>query len=156
MVFSSTLFLFIYLPIVLIGYYILRGQAKNYWLLFVSLVFFGWSQPNYLWIILLNIAINYTGAMLIDKIKSIRKITLLLTVIANLAILFYFKYFDFAIESVNQIFGTTFSLRDIVLPIGISFLHFRECHMLLMYIEKMLRRRKIYLNWDYILYYSHS
>ncbi|WP_370770913.1 MBOAT family protein [Eubacterium ramulus] len=125
MVFSSTLFLFIYLPIVLIGYYILRGQAKNYWLLFVSLVFFGWSQPNYLWIILLNIAINYTGAMLIDKIKSIRKITLLLTVIANLAILFYFKYFDFAIESVNQIFGTTFSLRDIVLPIGISFFTFQ-------------------------------
>ena len=125
MVFSSTLFLFIYLPIVLIGYYILRGQAKNYWLLFVSLVFFGWSQPNYLWIILLNIAINYTGAMLIDKIKSIRKITLLLTVIANLAILFYFKYFDFAIESVNQIFGTTFSLRDIVLPIGISFFAFQ-------------------------------
>ena len=63
--------------------------------------------------------------MLIDKIKSIRKITLLLTVIANLAILFYFKYFDFAIESVNQIFGTTFSLRDIVLPIGISFFTFQ-------------------------------
>ena len=91
----------------------------------MSLVFFGWSQPNYLWIILLNIAINYIGAMLIDKMKSIRKIILLLTVVSNFGILFYFKYFDFAIESINQIFGTTFSLRDIVLPIGISFFTFQ-------------------------------
>ncbi len=125
MVFSSTVFIFIYLPLTLLGYYLIRGKYNNYWLLFMSLVFFGWSQPNYLWIILLNIAINYCCAMLIDDLRTLRKPVLIASVAANLAILFYFKYFDFTIDAVNKIFRLSFALKDIVLPIGISFFTFQ-------------------------------
>ncbi len=125
MVFSSTLFIFAFLPVTLAGYFLLKEGLRNYWLLFVSLVFFGWSQPNYLWIIILNILVNYTGAMLIERFPKWRKVLLAAAVALNLALLFYFKYFDFAIDSVNKLFGRDFALRNIILPIGISFFTFQ-------------------------------
>ena len=125
MVFSSTLFLFVFLPITLLIYYVLKGKLRNYWLLFVSLIFFGWSQPNYLWIILVNIGVNYLCAILIDHLKSFRKAALFVAVIANLTLLFYFKYFDFILDSINRLVGSNFELKNIVLPIGISFFTFQ-------------------------------
>lgn len=125
MVFSSTLFIFLFLPITLLGYYIAPGKLKNYWLFFVSLIFFGWSQLNYLWIILLSILLNYICALLIDKLNKPKKFILVIAVLANLAILFYFKYFDFVINSINEIAKTTFKLKGIILPIGISFFTFQ-------------------------------
>lgn len=125
MVFSSTLFLFMFFPVSLLGYFLIRNKYKNYWLLLVSLIFFTWSQPNYLWIILLNIAINYTGALLIDKLPKARKAILTIAVMANLLLLFYFKYFDFALASINMFMGTQIELRNIILPIGISFFTFQ-------------------------------
>ena len=124
MIFSSTIFLFMFLPITLIGYYILRGELRNYWLLLVSLVFFAWSQPNYLWIILLNIAVNYVSALLL-KYKKTKKLVLVLCMLVNVGLLGYFKYFDFAIASINSIFQQSFGLRNIILPIGISFFTFQ-------------------------------
>lgn len=125
MIFSSTLFLFMFLPITLLGYYIVKDNYRNYWLLIVSLVFFAWSQPNYLWIILLNILVNYVCAMLLERFEHYKTLVLIIAVIINLGLLFYFKYFDFTIESMNHILGSDFSLRDIVLPIGISFFTFQ-------------------------------
>ena len=126
MVFSSTMFLFVFFPITLIGYWLIRKELKNYWLLLVSLVFFGWSQPKYFWIILLNIAVNYSASMLMDTIgKKHRKSILFGGISLNLALLFYFKYFDFAIDSINKMFGSSFELFNIVLPIGISFFTFQ-------------------------------
>lgn len=125
MVFSSTVFIFVFLPITFLGYFIIDKKYRNYWLLFVSLVFFGWSQPNYLWIIILNIVVNYFCAMLIDDLDRLRKPVMIVSVIANLIILFYFKYFDFAIYSINKIVGSELALREIILPIGISFFTFQ-------------------------------
>ncbi len=125
MVFSSTLFIFMFLPITLLGYFLIPGKLKNYWLLFVSLIFFAWSQPNYLWIILLNVVINYFAAMGIHYKKKYKKPILALAIIANLAILFYFKYIDMAITSINKITGLNLSLLNVVLPIGISFFTFQ-------------------------------
>lgn len=125
MVFSSTIFLFLFLPVSLGGYYIARGSIKNYWLLFVSLVFFAWSQPNYLWLILVSILVNYCGAMLIDDLNRLRKPALVVTLAINLGLLFYFKYFDFMVTSINSVFHSTFQVADIVLPIGISFFTFQ-------------------------------
>ena len=125
MVFSSTLFLFVFLPITLLGYYLIRNEYKNYWLLLVSLVFFAWSQPKYLWIIIVNILINYSCAMLIDRLQTLKKPVLIVAVAANLALLFYFKYFDFTIDSINKVLGCEFALRNIVLPVGISFFTFQ-------------------------------
>lgn len=125
MVFSSTTFLFIFLPITLLVYYVIKDKFRNYWLLITSLVFFAWAQPKYLWIIILNIIINYTGAMLIDKFSKHKKLILVIDIILNLAILFYFKYFNFAFNSINSLFKTTFDIGKIILPIGISFFTFQ-------------------------------
>ena len=125
MVFSSTVFLFMFLPFTLIGYYLIKREFKNYWLFFVSLIFFGWSQPNYLWIILLSIVINYSCAMLIDDLKTLRKAVMTIAIVANLAVLFYFKYFDFFVDSLNKAFSSSLELKNIILPIGISFFTFQ-------------------------------
>ncbi|MBE5859837.1 MAG: MBOAT family protein [Butyrivibrio sp.] len=137
MVFSSTAFLFFFLPVTLLVYYLLRGiPAKNAWLLAVSIIFFGWSQPQYVWIILASIIINYLSAILVDRFQkdngdakaihtTASKLVLAISVCANLGLLFYFKYFDFVIESVNSITGSKFELQNIVLPIGISFFTFQ-------------------------------
>ncbi len=125
MVFSSVSFLFVFLPLTLAGYYLMGKQGKNVWLLMVSLLFFGWSQGQYVWVILASIAINYCGAFMIGKFPRYRKMSLLLTVMFNLGLLYYFKYFDFTLDTVNRIFHLEIPLRQIVLPIGISFFTFQ-------------------------------
>jgi len=126
MVFSSTSFIFFFLPIVLFFYYLVKSNNfKNYWLLFSSLVFFSWAQPQYLWIILFNIVINYSCAIIVDSIKKYQKLVLLFAVVANIGVLYYFKYFDFTIHSLNKFLGTDFVLKGIILPIGISFFTFQ-------------------------------
>ncbi|ETP73530.1 putative membrane protein involved in D-alanine export [Lachnospiraceae bacterium JC7] len=140
MVFSSTLFLFCFLPVTLAGCYICmvldkkvignRRELSNIWLLIMSILFFAWSQMGYLWIIVLNILVNYVGAGIIHLKKekgcyTASKILLTLTVAVNLGILFYFKYFDFSIDTVNHVFGRQIPLRNIILPIGISFFTFQ-------------------------------
>ena len=124
MVFSSTVFIFLFLPVTLLGYWIIRDDFKNYWLLLVSLVFFAWAQPRYLWIILVNILINYFFAVLLEKTKR-KKIVLAVAVILNLGLLFWFKYFDFTIDTFNRVFSRQRKLLNIVLPIGISFFTFQ-------------------------------
>lgn len=124
MVFSSTIFLFLFLPITLAVYYLLKENYRNCWLLIVSLIFFAWSQPHYLWIILTNIIVNYCAALLMQH-KKIKKIALLLCLCVNLGLLIYFKYFDFLLDSINNIFNKSFDPLGIVLPIGISFFTFQ-------------------------------
>ena len=96
MVFSNAVFLFIFLPVVILGYYILRGRARNYWLLAVSIVFYAWNKPSFTIILLTSIVLNYVGAFILEKMKkdANRKMILFLTVASNLGILFYFKYFN--------------------------------------------------------------
>ena len=104
MVFSNAVFLFVFLPVVLIGYYLLRGKARNYWLLAVSLVFYGWNKPDFLWILVASILLNYAGALIVEHLqkrgirKSSQLFVLWLTIAGNLLLLFYFKYFNFAVS----------------------------------------------------------
>ena len=130
MVFSSTLFLFIFLPITLAMYFICDKRLKNTWLLLASLFFYSWGEPIYLLLMLASITINYIFALLISKCQEVErnieaKVLLTITVICNLAGLVYFKYWDFIITNVNQICSTDISLKNIALPIGISFFTFQ-------------------------------
>lgn len=125
MVFSSSLFLFAFLPLTLLVYNLVKGNWKNHWLLLVSLVFFGWSQPHYLWLIICSIGINYFGALLIHRFENSKKPILSLTLAANLGILLYYKYFTFAVELSNQFLSLDFIVPKILLPIGISFFTFQ-------------------------------
>jgi len=104
-------------------YHVINDSLKNYWLLFVSLLFFAWSQPQYWWIILISVAINYVSAMLIYVRKS--KVILVVAVILNLLLLFYFKYFNFFIDTIDLVFSTNIVIDQIILPVGISFFTFQ-------------------------------
>ena len=125
MVFSSTLFLFFFFPVTILGYYLIPKKAKNYWLLALSLVFFGWLQPQFLWVILFNVCINYAGAFLIDRFPKRKKLFLVLSIVCNLAVLFYYKYLNFTILTINQVFGSNIVIDKILMPIGISFFTFQ-------------------------------
>ena len=127
MVFSSTLFLFWFLPVVLIGDYLCGKKAKNYWLLLASLFFYSWGEPKYVLLMFTLIVINYICGLLLARDHN--RYLLCATVIFNLGILGYFKYFNFLMETVNAVLsligGQTVSLNQIALPIGISFFTFQ-------------------------------
>ena len=125
MVFSSPTFLFYFLPIVLVGNFLIDKKYKNYFLLFMSLIFFAWGQINYLYIIILNIVINYTFSLLIKYNERYNKIYFIIAIALNLIILIYFKYMDFLIDILNAGFGTKIDALHIILPIGISFFTFQ-------------------------------
>lgn len=127
MVFSSNLFIFFFLPITIWGYFFLGKRFQNIFLLFMSIIFFAWSQPHYLWLILLNIFTNYLCSLFIagSQKKIVRQGFLLLALLINLGLLVYFKYFNFLVDSVNNLLHTDFTVETILLPIGISFFTFQ-------------------------------
>lgn len=128
MVFSSTIFLCFFMPIMIIGYYILPKKLKNIYLLLGSLFFYAWGEPKYVFIMLASIAGNYCFGMLVHALSGkdrLRKLAIFVTVLYNLGILFYFKYFVFAVETVNELTGAGLTVPDIALPIGISFYTFQ-------------------------------
>lgn len=130
MVFSNAVFLFIFLPIVIAGYYILRGRVRNYWLLLVSIFFYAWNKPSFTVILLGSILLNYVGALLVEKAleknnKHNMKLWLFITVAANLLLLFYYKYFNFTIDTLNRLFDVDIQFAEVILPIGISFFTFQ-------------------------------
>ena len=130
MVFSSLLFLFIFLPAVLIVYYVVPRKLKNSILLLFSLVFYAWGEPIYILLMLASIILSYVGGILIgwlkqkEKVKSAKAVLIIFSIL-SLSMLAFFKYANFAIGTVNGIFGTSVSTLAIVLPIGISFYTFQ-------------------------------
>ena len=128
MVFSSTIFLCVYLPLVLLGYYICPKKGRNLFLLIVSLVFYAWGEPKYVFLMIFSILINYIFGRLMDKHRENKKrlkLMLVLSVVIDLVLLSVFKYTDFVITNINAIFGSSFDLLNIALPIGISFYTFQ-------------------------------
>ncbi len=125
MLFSSMTFIFMFLPAVIALYFLARSKYRNYILLIASILFYAWGEPKYVFIMLGTIFINWGGAILIDKYSTRRKMFLVATVLADLAILFYFKYFNFIIENINSMIHANFSALDIIMPIGISFYTFQ-------------------------------
>ena len=128
MVFSSTIFLCVYLPLVLLGYYICPKKGRNLFLLIVSLVFYAWGEPKYVFLMIFSILVNYVFGLLMDKHRANKKrlkFMLVLSVVIDLGLLSVFKYTDFIITNINAIFNTGFDLLNIALPIGISFYTFQ-------------------------------
>jgi len=143
MVFSSSIFLFFFLPLVIIGYYLLKENYRIYFLSLASLFFYAWGEPKYVLIMLLSIVINYTFGLFIHTSMTAQKkilanILLILSVICNLGILFYFKYLNFTINTFNGLLSTSFSFHRIVLPIGISFFTFQGMSYVIdLYLQKV-------------------
>ena len=125
MLFSSITFLYYFLPLVLIIYLIVPNKLKNIVLLIFSLLFYFYGEPKYIIILLLSCFINYISGMLIEKYRNKSKLILVLCISYNVIQLLYFKYTDFFITNINNIFNTNIGLFRIVMPIGISFFTFQ-------------------------------
>ncbi len=127
--FSSLLFLFLYLPLVLAGYYILPKKARNAFLLIVNLVFYGWGEPTLILVMLASIAVNYAGGLLIEKHRNNERLSrtfLILSVGISLAFLGVFKYAGFINGLLRQIpLFAAMPKIELALPIGISFYTFQ-------------------------------
>ncbi len=121
MIFSSLFFLLFFLPLVLGVYYVVHPKFKNLVLLLFSLVFYAWGEPVYIFLMMLSILFNYVCGRFVEK----RKWVLVLSVLGNLAGLFFFKYVDFFLETINGVAGTNIPLLNLALPVGISFYTFQ-------------------------------
>ena len=126
MVFSSPVFLFVFLPVTYLGYRLLPGlPLRNAWLTLASLVFFSFGQLPYLALLLLSVLLNYLFGLWLQSGEPHRRLAAGLAVTANLLLLGIFKYTDFLIGTVNSLTGAGLALTGIVLPIGISFYTFQ-------------------------------
>ncbi len=129
MVFSSLLFLFMYLPIVLLIYYAVPFKYRNLFLFFANLVFYGWGEPIYVTLMLFSTVVDYTCGHFIDKYrtknKKIAKTFLILSVCINLGLLGFFKYAGFITDTLNAIPFFSLPSIEVPLPIGISFYTFQ-------------------------------
>ena len=125
MVFSSSLFLFGFLPAVLFLYFFAHQRYRNFILLLASLLFYAWGEPKNVLIMLASILVNYVFGIILEKRKKLSKLILALSVIYNVGVLFYFKYFNFVGEIWTGITGYSWNIRQIALPIGISFFTFQ-------------------------------
>ena len=127
MLFSSIPFLFYFLPIVLALYFAVPKAGKNLVLLLASLFFYWWGEPRYVFLMLFTIAFAYVCGLLIDRFrgKTAAKGFLALSVAGELALLGYFKYAGFFLDTVNAVLKTDFPALAIALPIGISFYTFQ-------------------------------
>lgn len=130
MVFSSLLFLFLFFPVVLLLYYLLPARFRNLVLLVVSLLFYAWGEPAYVFLMAATILLDFGLGLLVEYFQKKgnnrgAKGTVVAAVIINLGTLAFFKYTDFFIGNLNGVFGTALPLLQIALPIGISFYTFQ-------------------------------
>ncbi|MFA8299083.1 MAG: MBOAT family protein [Hyphomicrobiales bacterium] len=158
MVFSSLLFLFVFLPIVLIGNYLLKRRLRNYFLLGASLIFFAWGGVSYSLILIISLIINYFTGRLINKYTGSNKAKVILTIgiIINLACLGLFKYANFIVENINYLLPLFKAkpIKDlgIILPIGISFYTFQAISYIVDVYRKEVKVQKKFS--DLALYIS--
>ena len=128
MVFSSLVFLFAYLAVTLVIYYAVPRKARNIFLFFINLLFYGWGEPMLVFLMVFNIFFNYLGGYLVDKFRSDRKkkkLFLILTCALDIGILAVFKYTGLIVDTVNLLPFLNIPTVQISLPIGISFYTFQ-------------------------------
>ena len=156
MVFSSVIFLLYFFPVVFILYFLLHNKVKNAFLLLVSVLFYMWGAPKFIFALLFTTCLDFFLVKTLHNAASDkkRKFFLLLSVSLNLGLLFYFKYCNFFIENVNSVLGLVTDKQihwtTIILPIGISFYTFES----LTYVVDVYRRvhKPLRNFWDYQLY----
>lgn len=127
--FAGTIFIFLFFPICVAGYYLIRAELKNVFLLCASIVFYALGDFRMLPLLLVIILANYLLGLLMQIArghKALGRIAVFFMVAVNFGILIYFKYTAFALENINLLFHTSFSIPEILLPLGISFITFRS------------------------------
>ena len=127
MLFSSIPFLYYFLPLALIFYFLAPAKFKNTVLLAFSLIFYGWGEPKYLFLMIVSIGAGYGFGLLLERYrqKPAARWICFCSVAVSLGFLLYFKYADFFLENINAVTGLELGLLNIALPIGISFYTFQ-------------------------------
>lgn len=133
MLFSSSIFIFGFLPVVICVYYGLltkdNRNARNIFLFVVSIFFYAWGEPKFVLIMLLSIIVNWRLGLLVDNYrseKSTSRLIIIITVVFNLSLIFVFKYLMFSMNVLNAVTGLSLPVPEIFLPIGISFFTFQS------------------------------
>ncbi len=145
MLFNSYAFLFLFLPITVIGFYVLgrvRARYAAWWLVVTSLFFYSFWNPIYLPLLLGSVVVNYLIGRSLARAtwrKRYQLILLIVGVTANLGLLGYYKYTDFFIGNINAISGTSLSFLHIILPLGISFFTFTQIAFLVDSYRKIVK-----------------
>ena len=163
MLFNSPIFIFLFLPIVLVGFAIIGGGVLPFklsktklilcWLIVASLIFYGFFKPINLVLIIASVLINYRLGLILGNSEiesSTRKIFLLLGIAANLLAITYFKYAAFIIENLNGVFDQTFTIPNITLPIAISFFTFQQIAYLVDAYQKGTQERN-FINYIFFI-----
>ena len=124
-------FLLVFLPVTVGVHSLLRGSARNYWLLAASLLFYAWGEPSFVFVMAASILLNYLMALLISRCQArpgLKKSLLVLDLACNLSVLFVFKYLNFILRTLRAWFPALVPLvpqTSILLPLGISFFTFQ-------------------------------
>lgn len=147
MVFSSLVFIFVFLPITLFIYYLSPRKLKNLVLLISSLIFYAWGEPIYIFLMIFTTVFSYVSAILINKYKSKKTSSLaifILSVAVNLSVLCFFKYYGFFIDNINNLFSMNIKFKKLPLPVGISFYTFQTLSYIIdVYLKKVPVQKNI-------------
>lgn len=134
MVFTSAIFIFLFMPVLLFFYFIFQKWIKNYLLLFFSMVFFGWAEPKFIFIVIFSAFIDWICGKLIFHYRDTalwkRKLFVIIGILQNVGILFFYKYTNFFIDNINTLLThlkmNPFIISKVLLPIGVSFIVFEK------------------------------
>jgi alginate O-acetyltransferase complex protein AlgI len=143
MLFSSPIFLFLFLPTTLAAYFLIRRELRNLLLLLLSLAFYAWGEGTYVLVMAIMIGVNYVFGKLLARLRGPRssRVALVLAIVANLSMLLVFKYANFLVDNLNLLLGVlgrpAIRLAHIHLPLGISFFTFHA----IPYVIDVSRRR---------------
>ena len=149
MIFSSIPFIFFFFISFLLLYYIAPFKIKNIILLIFSLLFYAWGEPVYIVLMIFSSIVDYTNGRLIEKYKgnkSKKRLFMILSIIVNVALLGFFKYSDFLIQNINNIFNVQIPLLELGLPIGISFYTFQTMSYSIDVYRGTVKAEKNFLN----------
>lgn len=129
MLFSSNVFIFVYLPVVLLVNHALKfnRRAQNVFLCLASLLFYAWGEPRFVLVMMASILVNWFFGLLVGKFKENKNVRWLiaLDVFINLSIIFIYKYLAFTVKNLNLVLHAHWKVPEIALPIGISFFTFQ-------------------------------
>ncbi|OON99813.1 MAG: transcriptional regulator [Epulopiscium sp. Nele67-Bin004] len=147
MVFSSLVFLFVFLPIFLAIYYVAPRGLRNFILFAASLIFYAWGEPIYVGLMIFSTVLDYSLGLFINKFrdnKKIAKLGMITSICANMGLLAFFKYSNFFVDNINNVLGLNIKWFEVALPIGISFYTFQTMSYTIdLYREKIAVQRNI-------------
>ncbi len=156
MQFNSYIFIFCFLPITLVIYFLsnrVRPILGKLVLILASIIFFSWGRPHMIVCLGISICINFLFAQIISKVnQKIKRIIVVLPIMVNVGLLVYFKYLNFFIDNINIFWGNDIKLKEIILPLGISFYTFQQMAYIVA-IERGELNNNIIDYLTYILYF---